>query len=589
MLAPTYQESLEKYYRRTHSDQRKVRCASLAGVACLTAYLGVWPPVWAALWLALYLSSELALIVWWAKVQPQFRSHDEKQILRRHYEIIVITASACAVSVIPCFVTPFSSHDNQVLGVTLSAGVLMVAASAHSLRKDMFLIAAPAPAAAFIWNLYSLGHGPTAWIFAAIGAFLVINARSLQLSSATAFLELVQLQVEADAANTAKSEFLATMSHEIRTPLNGVLGMTQVMRRGALAPEQRQQLDVIADAGQSLLSVLNGILDLSKIEAGKLELDAHPFDLDRVLNLACAPYGPLAAQKELAFCVEVASDARGVWRGDSAKLSQVISNLLSNALKFTAEGAITLKVDPAPEGLSFQVTDTGLGVAKDKLDVIFERFTQADASTTRRFGGTGLGLAICRRFVALMGGELTLNSQEGVGSTFAFILPLTREVQALAQPSRADQDLTHDPDRPLRILAAEDNPTNQLILKALLTPLEADLTLVADGHEAVGAFATGAFDLILMDVQMPRMDGLAATAAIRKIEQAEGRTHTPVIALTANVMRHQIDSYRAAGMDSHVAKPIELPALVLAIETALDPHTSNAGGAGSETSLAASA
>jgi signal transduction histidine kinase/CheY-like chemotaxis protein len=569
MLAPIYSETLEKFYHRVYGDQRLLRIASMAVLAALTAYVGVWPPVCAALWFAVYVASEFALVLWWRAIRPRLRVADGDAIAALELQLIAICALSCAICAVPGFVTPFSGRDNQVFGVLLSAAVLLVVAAEHSLRKSMFLATAPGAAIALLWNLYSLGHGLSAWIFVFVGVCYIANARSLQLSNAKVFLDLVRLRADAEAANTAKSEFLATVSHEIRTPLNGVLGMAQLMLREDLAPRHRSQAQVIADSGQTLLGLLNSILDLSKIESGKVELELHPFDLTELVGAAASAFRPLAEQKELAFRVELSALAGGCWRGDGAKLGQVLTNLLSNALKFTSAGAITLLVDRAPGGLAFRVSDTGTGIAPEKLALVFEKFTQADSSTTRQFGGAGLGLAICRRFVTLMGGDLTADSQVGVGSTFCFTVPLEPEAEAAATPAPAAPDATDQIARAIKVLAAEDNATNQLILQAMLAPLGIELTLVGDGAAAVEAFGVGRFDLILMDVQMPRMDGLAATAEIRRLERAANRPATPIIALTANVMRHQIEQYRAAGMDGHVATPIELAALARAMDVAL--------------------
>ena len=401
------------------------------------------------------------------------------------------------------------------------------------------------------------------------GGFVVV------MTDITKQREVTRLEAEArrqaEDANRAKSEFLANMSHEIRTPLNGVLGMVQVMRRGDLSSEQRRSLEVIGTAGHALLSVLNSILDLSKIEAGKLELETHPFDLEEAVKLAVDAYAPLAAQKDVIFTVDIQPKALGAWMGDAGRLRQVLSNLASNAVKFTNDGRIDLRVQPTPEGLRFEVADTGLGIPADKLELIFEKFTQADASTTRRFGGTGLGLAISRQFVSLMGGELTVTSESGVGSTFAFTLPLSRSAAPLTEPAPATASIPGPAENALRILLADDNPTNQLILEALLEPMGVQLTTVSDGRQAVAAFAPGRFDLVLMDVQMPEMNGVEATVEIRKREQAAGAKATPVIALTANVMRHQIEGYLHAGMDEVVAKPIEAAVLFRAMEAALPP------------------
>jgi signal transduction histidine kinase/ActR/RegA family two-component response regulator len=359
----------------------------------------------------------------------------------------------------------------------------------------------------------------------------------------------------AEEASRAKSEFLANVSHEIRTPLNAVLGMVQVMARDPLEPRQRDRLEVIRDSGHALLETLNAVLDLTKIEAGRVELEEAPFDLEAMLERTAAAYAPLAAQKDVQFVLDVEPEVRGAWRGDEARLRQVLTNLLSNALKFTTAGEIRLIAGPTAEGLRFEVRDTGIGIPADKLSAVFEKFTQADSSTSRRFGGTGLGLAICREFVSLMQGRWDVDSIEGQGSRFTFTVPLARAA-AVSRPAGAEEPEAVL-DQPLRILAADDNPTNQLILAALLESLEVQLTLASNGREALDHARAQAFDLILMDVQMPDMDGLQASHAIRRLEIDLGRPRTPILALTANVMSHQVEEYLAAGMDGVVAKPVE--------------------------------
>jgi signal transduction histidine kinase/CheY-like chemotaxis protein len=372
---------------------------------------------------------------------------------------------------------------------------------------------------------------------------------------------------DAEAANRAKSEFLANMSHEIRTPLNGILGMAQVLARSPADESQRDGLSVIKSSGEALLAVLNAVLDIAKIEAGQLEIREQDFDLDEVLR-GCRVFEGLAVEKDLEFKIEASPSASGIWRGDGLRLGQVLSNLISNAVKFTAEGGVTVAVAAVEGKLRFAVKDTGIGIPQDKLDKIFEKFAQVDGSAARAFGGTGLGLAICRELVTLMGGSLSVESQEGRGSIFAFSLPLERRPQrAIAQSAAAPLD---GGDAPLRILAAEDNKTNQLILGALLEPAGIALTIVENGREAVKAAATGRFDLVLMDIQMPEMNGVEATRAIRNQAAARGAPHLPIIALSANVMAHQVAEYRAAGMDDVVSKPIEAAKLFAAIEDALE-------------------
>lgn len=579
MLAHIFRENLRKFYFRAYGDQRPLRIVSIAAIAAITAGLHVWSVAAAAIWTVVYAAAEFAMVYWWRRIQPRLEAPDQAEMARLKAELIAICAVACAIGAVPALFTPFAGVTAAILGALLCIGILLVAAVEHSLSRSMFLFTTPVAVLGLLWNLWAVvGSGPGAWVLLILGTVLVVNAWSLHSSNAKVFEELLTLRMEAEAANTAKSEFLAVMSHEIRTPLNGVLGMAQILGRSELRPEQRQQLSVITASGQSLLTVLNGILDLSKIESGKVVLDLHPFDLDEVLQDTAAAYGPLAAQKGLRFTVEIDPELKGIWRGDSAKLAQVLGNLLSNALKFTHSGSITLSATLSSSGaVSFRVSDTGIGVDQAKAELIFDKFTQADASTSRRFGGTGLGLAICHGLVACMGGELTLTSRPGAGSSFAFSLHLHLVSRAAspdalprpAGPAPEPEPAQETTDRPLRILAAEDNPTNRLILSALLGPLGCDLTLVEDGQDAVDAFARSDFDLILMDVQMPRMDGIEAARAIRRTEIDSGRQHTPVIALTANVMRHQTDAYRAAGMDEVVAKPVELTALVGAIERVL--------------------
>ena len=384
--------------------------------------------------------------------------------------------------------------------------------------------------------------------------------------------ELVRARDQAAAASVAKSQFLANMSHEIRTPLNGILGMTQVMAREDLSSAQRERLDVVRDSGQTLLTVLNDILDISKIEAGKLEIDAHEFDLASAVHAACNAFAGLADQKDVCFRIEIAEDAKGVWWGDGARLRQVIVNLASNAVKFTSEGSVRVLAQRGPGGVRFTVRDTGIGIPAERLGDLFQKFSQVDASTTRKFGGTGLGLAISRELVALMGGQMSVESVEGEGSTFIFNLPLEWRAPALTTPlptpdvqTRGRQD-----GAAARILAAEDNPTNQLILGALLEPFGIDLTLAHNGREAVELFSQGGFDLILMDVQMPIMNGVEATAEIRRIEAERELPPTPILALSANVMSHQVAEYLAAGMSGFIPKPIEGAKLLAEIDAALE-------------------
>jgi signal transduction histidine kinase/CheY-like chemotaxis protein len=440
----------------------------------------------------------------------------------------------------------------------LPAGFVAQASSAESLSDGAVL-----PEFSLADGRWMRGEmGPTK-----DGGFIMV------ISDVTDQRQAAQLAADArraaEDASRAKSEFLAHVSHEIRTPLNGVLGMAQVMARHSLDAQQADRLALIRSSGAALLGVLNNVLDISKIEAGQLELEHAPFDLAEVVHLACDSFAALADQKELGFRVEIDPAVQGGWSGDAGRLRQVLTNLVSNAFKFTSEGEIVVAVAAQGDLLQFAVRDTGVGVSAEQAPRLFKKFSQAEASTTRKFGGTGLGLAICRELVTLMGGEITVTSEVGVGSVFSFFLPLERAVLADDRASGAAAPDAEVGGRVMRLLAADDNATNRLILAALLEPLGVELICVEDGRRAVEAFQTERFHAVLMDVQMPEMDGVEATAEIRRLEARDGQPRTPVIALTANAMRHQVEAYLAAGMDGFVAKPIEAEKLFDAIHAAL--------------------
>jgi signal transduction histidine kinase/CheY-like chemotaxis protein len=392
-----------------------------------------------------------------------------------------------------------------------------------------------------------------------------------------AMRDLESARDAANAANVLKTQFLANMSHEIRTPLNGVLAMAEVMSMGDLAEVQRERLGIIRQSGNLLLAVLNDVLDLSKIEAGKLSLVKDDFDLVPTLNASAETFQVLAQGKGLDFNFTIDEAAQGWWQGDADRLRQIVGNLLSNAVKFTSHGAVETRVEVNAEtgALRLMVRDSGVGIAPEKLPALFEKFTQADNSATRRFGGTGLGLAICRELTQMMGGSIDVESREGHGSTFTVELPLSRGEAAGVAHAEAAHDTG---DRNIRLLAAEDNPTNQQVLAAVMESLGIDIDIVSDGKQAVDAWRLGGYDLVLMDIQMPVMDGIDAAREIRGLEIAEQRKRTPIVALTANALTHQVDEYLAAGMDGHVAKPIEIAKLYEAISAALTAAATGAAG-----------
>jgi CheY-like chemotaxis protein len=335
---------------------------------------------------------------------------------------------------------------------------------------------------------------------------------------------------------------------------------------------------VVRHSGQSLLAILNDILDMAKIEAGKLELEETEYDLAELVRGAHATFAPLAAAKGVDFEFDIDEPVLGLYRGDPTRLRQIVYNLVSNALKFTDHGRVSVAVRPAPDGIILAVSDTGIGISEAAIGELFSRFSQGDSSTTRRFGGTGLGLAICHELTRLMGGDLEVHSVEGQGSTFTAIIPLV--YIGPVSPAIRGPLLTRaaaPPDRQLRILAAEDNRVNRLVLTTLLNQMGLDPVLVENGAEAVAAWRKQDWDLILMDVQMPVMDGLTACRTIREAELTEGRLRTPIVALTANAMVHQVAEYRDCGMDAHIAKPIEVSCLFETLQTFLAQSEPAAG------------
>ncbi len=369
---------------------------------------------------------------------------------------------------------------------------------------------------------------------------------------------------EARNSSRAKSTFLATVSHEIRTPLNGVLGMAQAIEMDELSPVQRERIGIVRGSGESLLSLLNDILDLSKIEAGELRLETTPFDPAKVIDAVIARNQALAANKGLKLQADT-TGLDGLYDGDPNRVVQIVQNLVSNGIKFTETGGVTVIATSEDDGLTIQVRDTGIGIPAAKIGELFQKFRQVDESITRRFGGTGLGLSICRELAQAMGGDVRVESRDGEGSTFTFVAPLPRLVRAPienAAPSPTLAAAGRLAQRALRVLAAEDNVTNQLVLRTLLGAAGVEPMIVGDGAAAVQAWRDADWDIILMDVQMPVMDGLTAVKQIRREEVGGGRARATIVALTAHIMDHQLREYLEMGMDDYLAKPIAIDKLV---------------------------
>ena len=417
-----------------------------------------------------------------------------------------------------------------------------------------------------------------------------VAARTSELETASE--RAILLAREAEAASAAKSAFLANMSHEIRTPMNGILGMNDMLLTTPLDARQRRYAETIRQSGRALLAIINDVLDLAKIESGKLELHGVDASLPQIVQQTLLLYSELARERGLALASDIADDVPSAVRLDAGRLQQVLNNLVSNALKFTDRGSVIVRVKLASTAdpdeptarffgrqdayLLFEIVDTGIGIAEDRVSSLFRAFTQLDASSTRRYGGTGLGLAICRQLVELMGGSIGVRSAPAQGSTFWFTVPLERadapQVEMLVPPPlAADPAFIAQPQGAQsmglgHVLLVEDNAINQLFAAAALESLGLKITVVDNGVNALKAFDTERFDAILMDGLMPDMDGYEATERIRKIEEERGAPRTPIVALTANALAGDRDRFMRAGCDDYIAKPYTVEQLRAALE-----------------------
>jgi signal transduction histidine kinase/CheY-like chemotaxis protein len=563
----------DEAFDRTAVETRGQAAARAAiGVMVFLTGMTAIPLPTLLVWAALYASGDLTL---WVATDPG--NQRRRPVFFRSLRLAATCVSTCAWVLIGILWWLSPGDYTKAVGVGLIAGVLLyVVRGCH--RSLVQMLASGLPPAVALLVLPFTGETTMAKVglFGSL-ALLVAYAVSSAANAWTAHRRLlvttqalVDKQQEAEAASTAKSQFLANMSHEIRTPLNGVLAMAHVLHKGDLPDREREAAGLICASGELLERLLSDILDLAKVEAGQMVIEAKAFDVVGLTWSVGALSRLRAEEKGIRLVVATDPGAEGLYVGDTVRVQQVLSNLLSNAVKFTEAGEVRVRLSRDLNGaLRFEVSDSGVGFDPGVKDRLFDRFEQADGSITRRFGGSGLGLAISRNLVEMMGGKLDCDSCPGRGSRFWFSLPLPRADAETAVPGPAQTTARETP-AGLRVLVADDHPTNLKVVEIILAQRGADITEVQDGREAVEAHARQVFDVILMDMQMPVMDGLEAVARIRAVEAAPGGRRTPIIMLTANAGPDHIKAGKAAGADGHLSKPITPAALFLAIADAIE-------------------
>lgn len=553
MTATAYAMVSQVRYR-----ELKTRIALAAFIGCTAWFVvpSIWPPVWFAAVLATQALD-------WA-VFNRFRRHTDWQP-DRVYVVLCCATTVLSVTVYAA-ITAFMWFNGGEVGrlfalVQCAGGLLHVSLHMHHARP--VLIAAVAPHAAYFLGLPVFSAIATRdWheLLIAIGCILYMSHLVVavrQSSSTTGALQNARdaeqrARRKAEVASAAKSDFLAVVSHEIRTPMNAVISAANLLRRTRLDGQQREHVSMLIDAGDVLMGLLNDVLDFSKIEAGKMELESAEMIVRDRLSTVVRLWEPRALANGVRLNLRIAANVPAAVRTDPLRVQQILFNLMSNAVKFTHDGEIRIAVAWDGGRLSMAITDTGCGIPGNRLTQIFNSFEQADVGTTRRYGGTGLGLAISRKLSELMGGTLTVDSVEGEGATFTLTLPMTvveSEVTAPVRPAEIHGSLNGR-----SILAADDHEVNRRILQLLLEPHGCRLTLVENGAEALEVASDQRFDAILMDMQMPVMDGLEAT---RRIRAGAVNGGTPVIALTANALDVHRAAWGAAGVHAFLTKPID--------------------------------
>jgi two-component system, sensor histidine kinase len=571
----------EEYLARLNDD---LVSRVVAGLGVASVFAWVLSPLLAVVWFACFAANEGVEFV----LCKQYRSNPE----RHRFTQIAISANmvygASVWAIGALWVGTHGSYGTTIIGLAVLVGAFAHIIATSTTHWPSFLCSAIPMTLGILalpflmWGMAIIDNRSLALSLAGL-VFLLIYCFSAAVQSRAREQKLAHTLAELTHVSAAKSQFLATMSHEIRTPLNGIIGLADVLQRTTLSKEQSEALGLVRASGETLERLVSDILDASKIEAGKLDLSLAEFELRETLEAAALLSKGKADEKGLAFDIEFSPEVSGLFLGDAVRIRQIVSNLISNAVKFTEAGFVRMHVGIQQENMDtaevrIAVTDSGVGFDSEAGAKLFGRFEQADNSISRRFGGPGLGLAISKSLVEMMGGHITAHSVVNEGSTFVAVVNLKRlsisttKFEAAPTIALASDDELIENDSisvGLQILVAEDHPVNQKVIQLLLEPLGAKVTLAKDGREAFESFKNGSFDLVLMDMMMPEMDGLAATKAIRAFEIVEGLHRTPIAMLTANVMKEHVAAAVAAGCDSHIQKPITALSLMAGMRDTL--------------------